>query len=113
MPQILIVEDELPMQELLVEFVAALGYTTIVAGTAADAVAAVEIDRPDAILLDMMLPDAAGTMTLERLRAARPNVPIIMLTANTDEDIARATLRQGAFDLHYEAVRARSDRFPP
>jgi CheY-like chemotaxis protein len=95
---ILIVEDEQPMQEMLVEIVTGLGYTTSVAATAADAVSLVEIDRPDAILLDMFLPDAAGTMTLERLRALRPNVPIIMLTANTDEAIARAALKQGAFD---------------
>jgi DNA-binding response OmpR family regulator len=98
MARILIVEDELPMQEMLAEFVRGFGYETRVAGTAGDAVASVEIDRPDAILLDMMLPDAAGTVTLQRLRAVRPNVPIIMLTANTDEAIARATLKQGAFD---------------
>jgi DNA-binding response OmpR family regulator len=98
MPLILIVEDDLPMQETLVEFVVGLGYETRVAATAADAVSSVEIDRPDAILLDMMLPDAAGTVTLQRLRAVRPNVPIVMLTANTDEDVARATLKQGAFD---------------
>jgi len=46
----------------------------------------------------MMLPDARGTVALETLRAVRPNVPIIMLTGNTDEAIARDTLQRGAFD---------------
>lgn len=98
MPLVLIVEDEPGIQEILVEIVGALGHDTSVAGTAADAVAHVEIDRPDAILLDIFLPDAQGTETLDRLRAVRPNVPIIMLTANADEDVARTTLKRGAFD---------------
>ncbi len=57
-----------------------------------------ETERPDAILLDINLPDASGTSTLDRLRQVRPEVPIIMLTANADEHLARDTLRRGAFD---------------
>jgi DNA-binding response OmpR family regulator len=38
-----------------------------------------ETERPDAILLDINLPDASGTSTLDRLRQVRPEVPIIML----------------------------------
>jgi CheY-like chemotaxis protein len=71
MALILIVEDELPLQEILSEVVSGFGHATIMAGTAADAVAAVQIDRPDAILLDIVLPDAAGTTTLQRLRELR------------------------------------------
>jgi two-component system, NtrC family, response regulator AtoC len=56
------------------------------------------MDRPDVILLDINLPDASGTSTLDRLRQVRPNVPIVMLTANADEQLARETLKHGAFD---------------
>jgi len=38
------------------------------------------------------------TFALGRLRQLRPDVPIIMLTANTDDELARATFRRGAFD---------------
>jgi DNA-binding response OmpR family regulator len=50
------------------------------------------------ILLDIALPDSGGTATLERLRTLRPDVPIIMVTANADEARACETLTRGAFD---------------
>jgi response regulator of citrate/malate metabolism len=46
----------------------------------------------------LFLPDAGGTSTFENLHALLPDVPIIMLTANADELLARTTLRLGAFD---------------
>jgi DNA-binding response OmpR family regulator len=58
----------------------------------------VSTERPDLILLDINLPDSAGALALGRLREFRPDVPIIMLTANTDTELARATFRRGAFD---------------
>jgi DNA-binding NtrC family response regulator len=54
--------------------------------------------QPDAILPDIVLPDAQGTAGLERLKRLRPDVPIIMVTANSDDDLARETLKRGAFD---------------
>ena len=66
--------------------------------TATEAYRFAEAERPDAILLDIALPDAGGTHTLDRLRTLRPDVPIIMVTANADEDLARETLTRGAFD---------------
>jgi two-component system, NtrC family, nitrogen regulation response regulator GlnG len=48
--------------------------------------------------LDINLPDASGTSTLDRPRQVRANVPIIKLTANADEGLARETLKRGAFD---------------
>jgi DNA-binding response OmpR family regulator len=68
------------------------------AATAGVALILARIGRPDAILLDLFLPDAAGTSTFEDLDAIRPDVPIIMLTANTDELLAHTTLRLGAVD---------------
>lgn len=44
------------------------------------------------------LPDASGTETLDQLRLLRPDIPIIMVTANADERLARETLTRGAFD---------------
>ena len=46
----------------------------------------------------MNLPDANGTQTLDVLRLLRPDVPIIMVTANADVRLARETLTRGAFD---------------
>ena len=50
------------------------------------------------IPLDIALPDSGGTATLDRLRTLRPDVPIIMVTANADEALACETRTRGAFD---------------
>jgi DNA-binding response OmpR family regulator len=97
-PIVLIVEDEEPLLQLLGETVGGFGYDLRLAATAGEALILARIGRPDAILLDLFLPDAAGTSTFEDLRVMRPDVPIIMLTANADELLAQTTLRRGAFD---------------
>ena len=53
-------------------------------------------------LLDINLPDATGTQTLDELRVLRPDVPIIIVTANADEGLARETLTRGAFDYVFK-----------
>jgi DNA-binding response OmpR family regulator len=80
-PLILVVEDEVRVAEVIAEVLTESNYETRVALTAADALAIAEMDRPDAILLDINLPDSSGTSTLDRLRQLRADVPIIMLTA--------------------------------
>jgi DNA-binding response OmpR family regulator len=95
---ILVVEDEPAVRDMLAQMLNELNYDTRLAATAAGAVEMVEDERPDAVLLDMNLPDASGTLTLNILRSMRPDVPIIMVTANADEELARETLKRGAFD---------------
>jgi DNA-binding response OmpR family regulator len=98
MSLILVVEDELSVAEVIADALTPLHHAVSVAVTARDALAIAAIDRPDVILLDMNLPDSSGTATLERLRHMRPDVPIIMVTGNADEDLARAVLNHRAFD---------------
>ena len=52
----------------------------------------------DAILIDLDLPDSTGMVTFERTYAFAPDVPIIVLTDEADEDIAIATVQGGAQD---------------
>src|SRR2546423_11833566 len=97
--RILIVEDQEDIAEILGEIVESLGHHVGFAPTIADAVAAVRADAPDAILLDVVLPDARETQGLDALRAAAgPSMPIVMVTANVDEDLGRELLKRGAFD---------------
>lgn len=56
-------------------------------------------ERPyDIVLLDLNLPDGGGVESLQRVRAAAPNVPVVILTNLEDEEAAIATLSQGAQD---------------
>jgi DNA-binding response OmpR family regulator len=95
---ILIVEDEANVADLIAETLIQRGHEARVAVSAAHASMLVSTERPDVILLDINLPDSSGTFALGRLRQLLPDVPIIMLTANTDDELARATFRRGAFD---------------
>ena len=97
-PVILVVEDEPALREILSDMLERFDYDARLAGTAADAYALSAAERPNAILLDINLPDATGTQTLDELRVLRPDVPIIIVTANADEGLARETLTRGAFD---------------
>src|SRR6267142_6214505 len=101
-PVILVVEDEPALQEILSDMLARFDYDVRLAGTAADAYAVAATERPNAILLDINLPDATGTQTLDELRVLRPDVPIIIVTANADEGLARETLTRGAFDYVFK-----------
>jgi DNA-binding NtrC family response regulator len=98
MPLVLVVEDNEDVREILVETVTAFGYEVIAVETVADAAGSVSFRQPDAILLDIVLPDARGTEGLEQLKRLRPEVPIIMVSANSDDDLAREMLKRGAFD---------------
>ena len=98
MALILVVEDEANVAGLIADTLIERGHEARVAVSAAHASELVSRERPDLILLDINLPDSAGTLALGRLRQLRPDVPIIMVTASADDELARATLRRGAFD---------------
>jgi two-component system, OmpR family, phosphate regulon response regulator PhoB len=97
---ILVVEDEPAIQELISVTLTRNGHAVRRAATAADAYQALTEALPDVILLDWMLPDAAGPTLARRLRAeARTReVPIIMLTARAGDDDKVAGLESGADD---------------
>jgi two-component system C4-dicarboxylate transport response regulator DctD len=50
------------------------------------------------VLLDLALPDMPGEVMLEHMRRADPALPVVMITGNTDAELARRTPAQGAFD---------------
>ena len=84
----LVVEDEPSIQELIAVNLARHGHAVIKAASAEEAYKSVAETLPDVILLDWMLPDAAGPVITRRLRteARTREVPIIMLTARAGED---------------------------
>jgi len=54
--------------------------------------------RPDLILLDIMLPDCNGVDLIPKIKAYDENLPIIMLSAQGNVEVAVESLRQGAYD---------------
>ena len=96
--RILTVDDEPSLTELLSM---ALRYEGWEVSTAASGLAAVKTAReirPDAIVLDMMLPDFDGLEVMRRIRAEQPDVPVIFLTARDALDDRIAGLTAGGDD---------------
>ena len=84
---ILIVDDEPDIVELIDYNLTSAGYSVTTARDGASAMAEVRRQRPDLILLDLMLPDVSGTEVCRRLRKdpSMEGVPIMMITARGDE----------------------------
>lgn len=100
MKQILIVEDEHDCAELLRYNLHKAGYQTIIARSGEEAVNAVKSHAPDAVLLDIMLPELSGweVCCILRESANSKDLPIIMLTALSDEEARVRGLSLGADD---------------
>lgn len=84
---ILIVDDEPSLREMIRAFLTQAGYTTCTAANCAEALSVFRSAKPDAVLLDIMLPDGDGFSLFRQLRALR-DVPTLFLSAR-DEDAAR------------------------
>ena|SRR2546426_10802756 len=105
-PTVLLIDDEPDVLEVLEECVVSIGYAATTATTVAAGLTAVRADPPpDVVLLDINMPGTLdGVHALQAIRAQHPALPVIMVTANVDEDVARTTLREGAFDYVMKPV---------
>jgi len=79
--RVLAVDDEPSLTELLSIALRYEGWVVTTAATGANAVRAANQVQPDAIVLDIMLPDFDGLEVMRRIRTTQPNVPVIFLTA--------------------------------
>ncbi len=98
MTLILLVEDDERISEPLVRVLVSEGFTVTHVDGGKDALAAVERDRPDLVLLDLTLPDIDGLDVCRKLRADIPDLPIVMLTAHAEEMDVIVGLGAGADD---------------
>ena len=98
--QILIVEDENDCAELLSYHLQKDNYQTVIAHNGKEAIEAVQRQTPDAVLLDVMMPELNGWEVCRILResAKGKSLPIIMLSALSDEEARLKGLNLGADD---------------
>ena len=100
MTAVLIVDDEKNLRDGRSEAVRDLGYQALVAGSGQEALSVAEANRPDAVLLDLRMPDMDGLQVLTRLRAAADgaNIPVAIITAYATATNTIEAMRLGAFD---------------
>ena len=94
---ILVVDDETTLRETLVEALELEGYRAVPAADGREALIRFRAERPDLVLLDLMLPELSGVEVCRILRAESA-VPIIMLTARDGEVDKVVGLELGADD---------------
>jgi two-component system, OmpR family, phosphate regulon response regulator OmpR len=95
--QVLIVDDDTRLSAMLADYLAGNGFAVHTAETAATGLADLARRAPDAVILDVMLPDLDGFETCRRMRAVS-DVPILMLTAKGEETDRIVGLELGADD---------------
>jgi DNA-binding response OmpR family regulator len=97
-PRILVVEDEAPMRMALEDILKADGYRVLTAADGQTGMHAAVDDRPDLVLLDVMLPKIDGMTICAELRRLAVDVPVLMLTARGQVSDRVAGLDTGADD---------------
>lgn len=119
--QVLVVEDERRMAELLQQGLQEEGHSVVVAANGREGLAIAESHSFDVILLDVMLPGLDGFSVAKKLRGARNQTPILMLTArDATQDIIEGLnlgaddylVKPFAFDVLLARLRAVSRRGP-
>ena len=95
--RVLLVEDDARLASMVADYLGEAGFRVGVAPTGADAMRLVGSDNFDAVILDLMLPDADGLDLCRGIRA-KSDIPLLMLTARGDPLDRVVGLELGADD---------------
>ncbi len=95
--RVMVVDDSAMLRELLSNSLASFGYEVV--GQAKNGFEAVKVfreTRPEAVLLDIKMPDFDGWYALERILAIDPDMVVIMLTAEEEDEVREKCSEKGA-----------------
>lgn len=107
MKKILIVDDEVDIANSIQYVLNQEGFSTVLAHDGLKAMDVYEKDRPDLVILDLMMPGIDGYEVCRRVRSGDKKTPILMLTARTSEIDTVVGLELGANDYVAKPVRLR------
>ncbi|MBX9674201.1 MAG: response regulator transcription factor [Candidatus Obscuribacterales bacterium] len=107
MKKLLIVDDEVDIAASIQYLLTQEGFATILAHDGNKAMQMYENEKPDLIILDLMMPGIDGYEVCRRIRANDKRTPILMLTARTSEIDTVVGLELGANDYIAKPVRLR------
>jgi two-component system OmpR family response regulator len=95
---VLVVDDEAVLAEMVSMALRYEGWNISTAGDGSAAIAAARAQRPDVVVLDVMLPDMSGLDVLHKLREESPQLPVLLLTAKDAVEDRIAGLTAGGDD---------------
>jgi CheY-like chemotaxis protein len=101
MRKILVVDDTEDARDVLARLLRLGGFTTVTAEDGIEALKSLEMDHPDLVLLDLMMPRMNGVELLETMRQDPRwrNVPVMLLTAVSDGPLISDAARLGVQDF--------------
>ena len=99
MSKILVVDDAAFMRMRCTKLLQDNGYDTIEAGNGIEAIQKYQAQRPDAVLMDITMPDMDGIETLKKLVEMDPAVRVSMVTAMGQQSLVIEALKSGAKDF--------------
>jgi DNA-binding response OmpR family regulator len=98
MHKILIIEDDPRIQKALQRQFTAEGFNVVITGNGTEGVTAAETVKPDAVILDLMLPGMSGRDVCRAIKAMLPEIPILILSAVSEVADKVLLLELGADD---------------
>ena len=98
MSRVLVVDDDDTIAGVLADYLRRAGHDAVRVGDGPAALSHIAADRPDLVVLDLMLPGLDGLEVCRRVRSSRPDLPVIMLTALGEAEDRIAGLEVGADD---------------
>jgi DNA-binding response OmpR family regulator len=96
--RILVIEDEVRIQAFLARGLEAEGYTVVAAGDGREGLDLATASRWDLVVLDLLLPSLNGLQVLRELHAAKPELPVVILSARGDVQTKLRGFELGASD---------------
>ena len=104
MQRLLVVDDEPNVLYSLEKCLSSSTLDVISAGTAKEGIGLVNERKPDAVILDVRLPDMSGLDAYDRIRQIDPRLPVIVITAFAKTETAIEAMRRGAFEYLLKPV---------
>ncbi len=95
---ILIVEDDTRLLKVLALIFKKAGYNILTSENGEEAIKAAKENNPDAVLLDLMLPDISGVEVLRKIKQVDINIPVIICSGSSDINLATDSMKYGAYD---------------
>ena len=97
--KVLIVDDEKDFLDIMAERMDARGMEVSTATSAENALKMVQKESYDAVIMDLMMPEMDGFKALKLFKETKPEVAIILLTANVPEEKCIEAIKLGAMDV--------------
>ena len=105
---VLVVEDDAPLREALIDTLRAAGLTALAAGEASEALRLLASEEIALVISDVQMPGPSGYELLSAIKRLRPHLPVVLMTAYGTVSQAVAAMREGATDYIVKPFDARA-----